>query len=57
MLVKMSMSLRNWCISCRVSDTCVYNVPNFASAAIVSIVTQQTIGEPPPLRYQCCDLH
>ena len=27
------------------SDTCVYNVPNFASAAIVSMVTQQTIGE------------
>lgn len=29
---------------CRVSQTCVYNVPNFVSALIVSVATQQTIG-------------
>ena len=41
---------------CRVSDTCVYNVPNFASAAIVSMVTQQTIGEPHFPRYNAQEM-
>ena len=30
------------------SESCVYNVPNFISALIVSVATQQTIGELPP---------
>ena len=27
------------------SESCVYNVPNFISALIVSVATQQTIGK------------
>ena len=42
--------------SCRVSESCVYNVPNFISALIVSVATQQTIGELPPLRQCICIL-
>lgn len=29
---------------CRVDPTCTYNAPNYVSAYIVSMVTQQTIG-------------
>ena len=34
-------------VPCRLDEGCTYNAPNFVSALILSVVTQQTIGARP----------